>query len=63
MAQITLNNDEPMKLIHLVEQLFPAVKLDALKTALDGLTFQGSFQVNKVTAKGETLQVKINFPT
>lgn len=62
MAQVSLNNDEPLKIIHLVEQLFPEVKLDPLKKALDGLTFNGTLQINKVTGKGETLQVKVIFP-
>lgn len=40
-------SSEPVKIMRLVEQMFPGVKLDAMEQMIDGVTMEGTIKLNK----------------
>ncbi len=47
MAKLTMASSEPVKIMRLVEQMFPGVKLDAMEQMIDGVTMEGTIKLNK----------------
>ena len=66
MAQISLSSAEPPKLIKLIEQMFPGVKLDPISAALTGLELDGTLNITKTleataTAPADSVTVALTF--
>jgi hypothetical protein len=59
MAKLSLNTTEPMKIIHLVESLFPGTDLKAIEKVLEGVTLQGNMTVNKKINATETVTLLV----
>ena len=60
MATLNMTNDEPLKLVHLVEQLLPGTDLTAAKKALAGVSFAGThFVAKKTTAPNESITFEV----
>lgn len=47
MAKLTMSSSEPVKIMRLVEQMFPGVKLDAMEKMIEGVTMEGTLKLNK----------------
>jgi hypothetical protein len=47
MAKLIMSSSEPIKIMRLVEQMFPGVKLDAMEQMIDGVTMEGTIKLNK----------------
>lgn len=42
-----MSSSEPIKIMKLVEQMFPGVNLDAMEQMIDGVTMEGTIKLNK----------------
>ena len=60
MAQLQISSSEPLKIIELIEQLVPGVKLDALTSMLTGIQLTGSFTLSKKVSANETVTLQVN---
>lgn len=47
MAKLIMSSSEPIKIMKLVEQMFPGVNLDAMEQMIDGVTMEGTIKLNK----------------
>jgi len=59
MAQITLNSSEPLKIIKLVEQMFPGVDLKSMEKMIDGITANGTMTFSKKIDTNSTVTVAV----
>ena len=59
MAQLQISSSEPLKIIELIEQLVPGVKLDALTSMLAGIQLTGSFTLAKKVSADETVTLQV----
>jgi hypothetical protein len=59
MAKLILNASEPIKIVHLVESLFPGADLKAIEKVLENVTLQGNMTINKKVAANETVTLAI----
>lgn len=60
MAKIQLQQDEPLKVLHLVETLFPGVKLDAISAIFKDTKITGTFDISKKINTNESVQLQIS---
>ena len=62
MAKLIMSSSEPVKIMRLVEQMFPGVKLDAMEQMIDGVTMEGTLKLTKKidTDSSIILEVTVN---
>lgn len=62
MAKLIMSSSEPIKIMRLIEQMFPGVKLDAMEQMIDGVTMEGTIKLSKKIADNSSviLEVTIN---
>lgn len=62
MAKLIMSSSEPSKIMKLVEQMFPGVKLDAMEQMIEGVTMEGTLKLTKKIEQDSSivLEVTIN---
>lgn len=58
MAKIIMTSSEPIKLIQLIESMFPGVNLDAIESLLKDTTLAGNLSISR-KLNAETVQLDI----
>lgn len=59
MAKIQMTSSEPLKIVRLMEQLFPGTDLKVVEGMLQGISLQGSMTLSKKIAQDSTFTLEI----
>jgi hypothetical protein len=59
MAKLTMSSSEPVKIIKLIEQMFPGVKLDAMEQIIEGVAIEGDIKLTKSLAKDTSVILEV----
>lgn len=59
MAKLNMSSAEPLKMIRLIEQMFPGVNLDSMEKMLEGIQMSGTMTVSKKLSANETFTLEV----
>jgi hypothetical protein len=59
MAKLTMFSSEPVKIMRLIEQMFPGVKLDAMEKMIEDVTMEGTLKLTKKIATDSSVALEV----
>ena len=60
MAKLIMASSEPVKIIHLIEQMFPGVKLDAMAQMISGVDVTGTMTFTKQLTDNSSIILEVD---
>jgi len=59
MAKLTMSSSEPVKIMRLMEQMFPGVKLDAMEKMIEGVIITCDATLTKKIGTDESVTLQV----